>query len=74
MSYHQIIYDRLRQKGISEAGALGILGNWECESNCEPGRLQGEVSPYRTTSKNYTRRVTDGSISRQTFEIGRAHV
>lgn len=67
MSYQQIIYNRLRQKGISEAGALGILGNWECESNCEPNRVQGDYSPYRTVSKSYTQGVTNGSISRQTF-------
>jgi len=67
MSYHQIIYDRLRQKGISEAGALGVLGNFECESNCEPFRLQGDFSPLRTMSKAYVQGVTDGSISRDTF-------
>lgn len=67
MSYQQIIYNRLRQRGISEAGALGIIGNFQCESNCEPFRLQGDFSPYRTQSKAYVRGVTNGSISRETF-------
>ena len=67
MSYWQIIYNRLRQNGISEAGALGILGNFEAESNCEPFRLQGDFNPYRTASKSYVQGVTSGSISRQSF-------
>lgn len=67
MSYQQIIYNRLRQAGISEAGALGILGNFQCESGCEPFRLQGDFSPYRTMSKSYVQGVTNGSISRDTF-------
>ena len=67
MSYQQIIYNRLRHHGITQAGALGILGNFECESNCEPYRLQGDFSPYRTASKAYVQGVTSGSISRDTF-------
>lgn len=67
MSYQQIIYNRLRHHGITQAGALGILGNFECESNCEPFRVQGDFSPYRTTSKAYVQGVTSGSISRETF-------
>ena len=67
MSYQQIIYNRLRHHGITQAGALGILGNFDCESNCEPYRLQGDFSPYRTTSKAYVQGVTSGSISRDTF-------
>ena len=67
MSYHQTIYNLLRQAGMTEAGALGVLGNWECESNCEPNRLQGDYSSFRTVSKDYTERVQSGSISRYTF-------
>ena len=67
MSYQQIIYNRLRHHGITQAGALGILGNFDCESNCEPFRLQGDISPYRTASKAYVQGVTSGSISRDTF-------
>ena len=67
MSYHQIIYNRLRQAGMTEAGALGCLGNWECESNCEPNRVQGDFSSYRTASKQYVADVTAGRISREQF-------
>lgn len=67
MSYYQQIYNRLRQHGITEAGALGILGNFDCESNCEPFRVQGDFSPYRTASKNYVQGLTNGSISREQF-------
>ena len=52
---------------MTEAGALGVLGNWECESNCEPNRVQGDNYSFRTISKDYTERVQNGSISRYTF-------
>lgn len=71
MSYQQIIYDQLRKGGISEAGALGILGNLDCESNCEPYRLQGDFSPYRTQSKAYVQRIMNGSVSKAEFCDGR---
>ena len=67
MSNKQLIYKLLRNAGITEAGALGILGNWQAESGCEPGRLQNDFSAYRTASKDYTARVTSGAISRQEF-------
>lgn len=67
MSNKQLIYKLLRNAGITEAGALGILGNWQAESGCEPGRLQNDFSSYRTLSKDYTARVTSGAISRDQF-------
>jgi hypothetical protein len=67
MSNKQLIYKLLRNAGITEAGALGILGNWQAESGCEPGRLQNDFSSYRTVSKDYTARVTSGAISREQF-------
>ena len=67
MSFYQTIYNRLRKDGLSEAGALGVLGNWDCESNCEPYRVQGDFSPYRTASKQYVADVTSGRISRDQF-------
>lgn len=67
MSYYQTIYNQLRQLGFTEAGALGMLGNWDCESNCEPNRVQGDFLPYRSESKSYTLGVMNGSISRQEF-------
>ena len=35
MSYTQTIYNVLRKRGLTQAAALGMLGNWWCESNCE---------------------------------------
>jgi len=67
MSYQQIIYNRLRQHGITQAGALGVLGNFDCESNCEPFRMQGDFSPYRTNSHVYVQAVTNGTKSKDTF-------
>lgn len=67
MSYYQTIYNRLRQDGLTEAGALAMLGNFDCESNCEPNRVQGDFSPYRTASKQYVSDVTSGKINRDQF-------
>ena len=67
MSYYQTIYNRLRQAGLTEAGALAMLGNFDCESNCEPNRVQGDFSPYRTASKQYVADVTSGKINRDQF-------
>jgi hypothetical protein len=67
MSNHQRIYNRLRRSGLTEAGALGFLGNWQCESGCEPNRLQNDFNSFRRASKDYTAGVTNGSISRYTF-------
>ena len=67
MSYHQTIYNLLRGYGLSEAGAIGVIGNWQAESNCEPNRVQGDFSPYRTGSKQYVADITSGKISRDQF-------
>lgn len=67
MSYAQTIFNRLRRAGMTEAGALGMLGNFQCESGCEPGRVQGDFSPYRNNSKAYVKGIEDGSISREKF-------
>ena len=68
MSYEQTIYNRLRQHGATEAAALGILGNWACESGNEPFRVQGDFSSYRTISKAYVQSLTNGSMSKQQFQ------
>lgn len=67
MSYEQTIYDTLRSCGLTQAAALGMLGNWYCESNCEPQRVQGDFSPYRSISKQYVSDITTGKISRDQF-------
>ena len=67
MSFHQTIYNLLRGYGFSEAGALGMLGNWECESNCEPYRVQGDYQASRAISKAYVDAVESGRMSREQF-------
>ena len=67
MSYHQTIYNLLRGYGLSEAGALGMLGNWECESGCEPYRVQGDYQASRAISKAYVDAVESGRMSREQF-------
>lgn len=71
MSYKQTIYNTFRKHGLTEAAALGMLGNWECESGNEPFRLQGDFSPYRTQSKAYVQQCMNGSISKEQFCDGR---
>ena len=68
MNYYQTIYNRLRAAGLTEAGALGFLGNWDCESNCESVRVQGDFSPYRTVSKQYVEDIATGKLNRDSFK------
>ena len=63
----QQIYNLLRQGGLSQSGALAMMGNWQCESGLEPNRLQGDFSPFRTLSKDYVRRVESFAITRDQF-------
>lgn len=63
----QQIYNLLRQGGLSQAGALAMMGNWQCESGLEPNRLQGDFSPYRTVSKDYVRRIENFTLQRDAF-------
>ena len=67
MSYHQTIYNLLRGYGLSEAGALGMLGNLECESNCEPYRVQGDYQASRAISKAYVNAIENGTQDRERF-------
>lgn len=67
MSYHQTIYNLLRGYGLSEAGALGMLGNWECESGCEPYRVQGDYQASRAISKAYSDAVMTGQMTKSQF-------
>ena len=67
MSYQQTIYNLLRQNGLTEAGALGVLGNFDCESNCEPNRLQNDYSPSRGMSKAYVNAIEQHKLSIDAF-------
>ncbi len=62
-----LIYNQLRASGLSEAGALGLMGNWMAESGLEPNRVQGDFNTGRTLSRAYTDDVMAGRISRSQF-------
>ena len=63
----QEIYQTLLQSGMTQAAALGMMGNMQCESGLEPNRLQGDFNPFRTVSKSYVARVTNNSIKKESF-------
>lgn len=63
----QAIYNTLLQSGMTEAGALGMMGNFKCESGLEANRLQGDFGAFRTISKSFVQRVTSGDIGRDQF-------
>ena len=67
MSNTLLIYNQLCAAGVSRAGALGLLGNWQAESSLEPGRLQNDFSANRIYSRSYTADVTAGRITRTQF-------
>lgn len=67
MSYAQTIYNQFRAAGMTEAGALGFLGNLQQESGCEPLRLQNDYDIYRRASKDYVARANNGNMSIDEF-------
>jgi peptidoglycan hydrolase-like protein with peptidoglycan-binding domain len=44
-----------------------MLGNWECESNCEPYRVQGDYQASRAISKAYVDAIENRRMSREQF-------
>lgn len=63
MSNAQQIYDRLIAAGMTEAGALGLMGNLQAESGLEPCRLQGDYQKGYAKSADYVRRIDSGELS-----------
>lgn len=58
----------LKQSGMSDAGAAGILGNFEAESGIEPTNLQNSYeSSLGYTDESYTKAVDDGSYGDENF-------
>lgn len=68
MAEYQKVYNLLRRAGCTEAGALGIIGNWDCESNCEPCRVQGDFSSFRSVSKAYVNALNLGQLTKDSFK------
>lgn len=48
-------------------GAAGIMGNIDVESQCNPQRVQGDLSTDFAFSENYTAEVDAGNINRDSF-------
>ncbi|MCR5136112.1 MAG: peptidoglycan-binding protein [Oscillospiraceae bacterium] len=63
----QTIYSILRQGGLTETGALAMMGNWHCESLLDPFRKQGDLSQAALPSHQYVAQVTSGQIAKMTF-------
>ena len=61
------IWEYLKAKGFSDVAAAAIMGNMEAESNCVAFRLQGDFSTDYQKSREYTKQVDTGSISRDQF-------
>lgn len=43
------------------------MGNWECESNCEPCRVQGDFQADRFQSREYARKVDNALVTDDWF-------
>ena len=48
-------------------GAAGIMGNIDVESQCNPQRVQGDLSTDFVFSENYTAEVDAGNINKDSF-------
>lgn len=52
---------------FTDEAIAGIMGNLQCESNCEPCRRQSDFSADRSISKQYAADVDSGAKSAHTF-------
>ena len=59
----QTIFEQLRKAGCTPTGALALMGNWQCESNLEPCRVQGDFQSDRQKSKDYASRIDNALVS-----------
>lgn len=59
----QTIFEQLRKAGCTVTGALALMGNWECESNLEACRVQGDFTSGREKSRYYAARIDGGDES-----------
>lgn len=57
-----MIWDYFKKRGFSDEGIAGLMGNLQAESGLEFGRLQGDYTKDRASSKLYTSGVNKDSI------------
>lgn len=59
----QTIWNYLKTNtSLSDEAIAGIMGNMECESNCEAMRLQGDFTADRSKSRSYANNVNAGLL------------
>lgn len=73
-SNKELIWERLKTFGLTDAGAAGLMGNLQAESGLIPNRLEILcIKRYREnlhvtyTDESYTKGVDTGTISRSEF-------
>lgn len=67
MSNAEIIYRHLLLSGMSQAGALGVIGNLDAESGLYSCRLQGDFTPGFVKSQEYIANIYNKSTARYIF-------
>ena len=66
--YSAQIWWGLKQMGMTDAGAAGMMGNLEAESSLQPNNAENAVNTYTGMSdEEYTAAVDSGVIDKQTF-------
>ena len=64
MTTEQIIWNFLKQKGLSDYAVAGIMGNLQAESNLRPNNLEDTKSEALGLSdEEYTKRVDNGTYT-----------
>lgn len=62
----ELIWDTLLEMTGNPYGAAGAMGNLHAESGLASDHLQGDI-PYSALSKQYTKQVDSGEISKEAF-------
>lgn len=69
MSNAEIIWKFLKEKGFTDAGAAGIMGNMDAESGLRPNNLQDDYNrSLGMTDEQYTQAVDNGTYSNFVYD------
>lgn len=64
MSNESMIWNKLKEAGLSNTGVAGVMGNLYAESRLEPKNLQNTYEKsLGKTDESYTKAVDDGSYT-----------
>lgn len=67
-SYDEQIWGYLKQMGLTDAGAAGLMGNLYAESGLNPANAESMVNDYTgMNDEQYTAAVDNGTINKETF-------